>query len=903
MADDWDNLAESETGPIGDGSDHNEKSGNGPGPAGTDLSGRIVGDASGAVFAHAADSVPRTIGPYRIHGPIGRGGMGTVYKASHDTNPGRKLVAIKLVKRGLDTEEILQRFEVERQVMSGLAHPYIARFFEAGETEEGRPYFVMEYIEGQQIMAYCDANNLSLQKRLELFRKVCEAVHHAHTNLVVHRDLKPDNIVVTLAGEPKLLDFGIAKILNPNLARVVAVTGPAIRLMTPEYASPEQVRGQPISTLSDVYSLGVLLYELLSGHRPYQIATRLEEEIIRVICESDPVRPSTAVNNVEEAKRPDGTTMRVLPETIAQKRGGNPATIRRLLLGDLDDIILHAMSKAPAQRYPSAMDMSDDLAQYLSGNPVAARRARRRSLYVTRKFIKRHRTAVTAALASFAVIVVMGTMVLRQSQEQLRLKTIAAESALEAAEAKNRDLVRSAFGNVLWEQFSNRIIDVNLPPESREALWTNILESFSDLRNEHGQDSPIVLEQFAKAMKELGDVLGGRRVSNVGDTQGAMRAYTESSRIFEKLAELQPQNEALLYQAATSLVYKGDIQRELNRSQQASATYAEAERLYKLLPADGELARNRERALYVVLLNNAQMAGRICEIAEATKLCCESVALREQRANREPETELWQRDVAIGHVNLGEILLVSGDAIAAEESFRRALAVRRGLLDRHGPDPRRQRDVAVSSLALSIAMTAQDRHEAAARLLDEAETGFAALVAQFPTDAGVRDLLCQMLIARAENHLAADQSREALVAAENAVLALDELERRAPDKASNERMRSEIHLLMGRALLEEERPLDARPHLDSAMNITESLLAIDPERSVFRRRLATVALAMGRVEMMNSEVIGTEGRREAVGWYRRAAGMYQLMEAEGRLCGVSEEDRAAAVNGANDQAP
>ena len=221
--------------------------------------------------------------------------MGAVYLAARADDEYRKEVAIKLVRRGLDTEDILRRFRNERQILAQLDHPNIARLIDGGTTDDGLPYFVMEYVNGEPINAYCDANALLTTERLKLFRKVCAAVTYAHQNLVIHRDLKPSNILVTQEGEPKLLDFGIAKLLSAG-DELFTQTIPALRVMTPEYASPEQVKGEKITTTSDVYSLGVLLYELLTGQRPYRLKTRTPEEIARAITEQEPERPSTAVS-------------------------------------------------------------------------------------------------------------------------------------------------------------------------------------------------------------------------------------------------------------------------------------------------------------------------------------------------------------------------------------------------------------------------------------------------------------------------------------------------------------------------------------------------------------------------------------------------------------------------------
>src|SRR5687768_12286288 len=244
----------------------------------------------------------RRLGAYRIEREIGRGGMGAVYEASRADNEFNKRAAIKLVKRGMDTDFILRRFRKERQILAALDHPHIAGLMDGGTTDDGLPYFVMEYIEGQPLYNYCDAHQLSIAERLKLFRAICDAIHYAHQKQVVHRDIKPSNVLVTSEGVPKLLDFGIAKLLNPDLAGDIThdPTATAMRLMTPEYASPEQVQGAPTTPTTDVYSLGVLLYELLTGHRPYRLRNRAAHEIARVICEEPPAPLSIIITRPDD---------------------------------------------------------------------------------------------------------------------------------------------------------------------------------------------------------------------------------------------------------------------------------------------------------------------------------------------------------------------------------------------------------------------------------------------------------------------------------------------------------------------------------------------------------------------------------------------------------------------------
>ena len=312
--------------------------------------------------------IGQRVGAYRIVREIGRGGMGAVYLAERADDAFRKRVAVKLIKRGMDTDFILRRFLGERQILANLDHPNIARLLDGGTTDDGLPFFVMEHIEGQPINHYSDNLRLSVRQRLQLFQRVCAAVHYAHQHLVLHRDIKPGNILVSSDGSPRLLDFGIAKVLNPDLADLIEPTATALRLMTPEYASPEQVSGEPVTVASDIYSLGVMLYELLTGHRPYHFASRAPHEIARVICEEIPEKPSMVFSHARRITGPDTRSI----ETISRDRNSSPADLQRELAGDLDNIVMKALRKEPDRRYGSVEDFSRDIEKYLEGHPVSA---------------------------------------------------------------------------------------------------------------------------------------------------------------------------------------------------------------------------------------------------------------------------------------------------------------------------------------------------------------------------------------------------------------------------------------------------------------------------------------------------------------------------------------------------
>jgi serine/threonine protein kinase/Tol biopolymer transport system component/Tfp pilus assembly protein PilF len=334
----------------------------------------LASDEETLIDDPAISFIGRRVGSYKIVREIGRGGMGSVFLAVRADDEYQKRVAIKLIKRGMDTDFIIRRFRNERQILASLDHPYVARLLDGGTTEDGLPFFVMEYVEGQPINHYCDTQKLSITERLQLFRKVCEAVQYAHQNLIIHRDLKPSNILVTADGTPKLLDFGIAKILNPEIAsQTLDPTTAALRMMTPEYASPEQVRGEKATIASDVYTLGVMLYELLTDHRPYKFRNRSPQELARVICEEEPERPSIAVNQIEVITSIEGAPpLEITPESVSRDRNSSPEQLRRQLSGSLDNIILKALRKEPRQRYQSVEELSENLRRYLEGLPVSA---------------------------------------------------------------------------------------------------------------------------------------------------------------------------------------------------------------------------------------------------------------------------------------------------------------------------------------------------------------------------------------------------------------------------------------------------------------------------------------------------------------------------------------------------
>ncbi len=483
-------------------------------------------DRPAFVHADVAELLPEEpdlrgtrLGVYEIVQKLGEGGMGYVYQAVRDDDQFRKIVAIKLVKPGMDGGYLLSRFHKERQILAHLDHPYIAKVMDAGSTPEGRPYFVMEFIPGLPIDEYCDQNGLPVTERVRLFRKVCAAVQYAHQNLVVHRDLKPNNILVTPDGSPKLLDFGIAKLLDADPGVPEAVhTVTLHRVMTPDYASPEQVRGANITVASDIYSLGVMLYELLTGHRPYRVTSAQPLEIAEFVCFHEPEKPSTAVNRTEERHG-----VRLTPDLVSRRREGAPEKLRRRLRGDLDNIVMMALRKDPQRRYASVEQFSEDLRRHLDGRPVIARRDT--LAYRAGKFIRRNRVTVAAGVLLAATL----TAGIAATAWQARIASV------ERARAERRfNEVRKLAGSVLFELHDSvRDLPGSLP--ARELIVRRALQYLNNLAHDAGDD-PEFKKELASAYERVGDVQGNSQLGNLGDSRGALDSYRKALALRQSAA-------------------------------------------------------------------------------------------------------------------------------------------------------------------------------------------------------------------------------------------------------------------------------------------------------------------------------------------------------------------------------
>jgi serine/threonine protein kinase/predicted negative regulator of RcsB-dependent stress response len=629
---------------------------------GSFIAAPVVEDAAGMLASTQAESIAgQRIGPYRVVCELGHGGMGAVYLAARADDEFKRQVAIKLIKRGMDTDFIISRFRHERQILASFDHPNIARLLDGGTTEDGLPYFVMEYIEGQPISQYCDEHRLNITERVKLFRQVCAAVHYAHQNLVIHRDLKPSNLLVTADGIPKLLDFGIAKILNPGLvATTIQETATAVRLMTPEYASPEQVRGEPITTASDVYSLGVVLYELLTGHRPYRFKNWLPHEIARAICETEPERPSTAISRVETITKPDGATqLMITPELVSQARDGQLDKLRRRLAGDLDNIVLMAMRKEAQRRYSSVEQFSEDLRRHLAGLPVIARKDT--LWYRGAKFVKRHKAGVAAA--ALIVVSLLGGII--ESTRQARL-----------AERRFND-VRQLANSFLFE-FHDAIETLPGSTPVRELVVKRALEYLDKLAQEARSDQSL-LQELATAYQRVGDVQGRPGFANLGDKAGALTSYRKALQIRERLLAGGAADEKLRLELATNHDRLGDSLRLTGNVAQALEHYRQSLQIREALSAAGSTAviKRDLASSYTRLGDSLAATGNLAAAIENHR---QALAINETLAS-DPANTKNRRVLFVSHIKIGNMLDKTGDVNGALKSYQQGLKISKQLSD------------------------------------------------------------------------------------------------------------------------------------------------------------------------------------------------------------------------------
>jgi eukaryotic-like serine/threonine-protein kinase len=716
------------------------------------------------------------VGAYRLLRQIGRGGMADVYLAARSDHFYRRFVAVKVVRSaGLrESADVLSRFRHERQALAILDHPNIVKLLDGGTTEHGVPYLVMDYVRGTPIDEYCERHRCSIPERLHLFCTICAAVHYAHQNLIIHRDLKPSNIVVTPEGVPKLLDFGIAKLLQPELwSHTIGLTGSEMRLMTPAYASPEQLRGEPITTASDVYSLGVLLYELLTGHSPYPAKHQTPLELERAICDLAPEKPSTAIDRIDERRSTsrDATVITLSPELVSASREGTSDKLRRRLKGELDTIVLMALRKEPQRRYASVEQFANDIQRHLKGVPVIACKDTFR--YRSGKFIRRH----TVALATTAAIIVLLAAAATIAWSQSR-----AAQAQHARAERRFNEVRQLAHFMLFE-FDEALRSG--ATRARTVVISKALHYLDRLSGDAADDLSLQRELIEGYLK-VGDLQGNLHGPNLGDQRGARASYERALRLAEAVRRTDAANPA--------------SGRDVARANQ---------KLAELLSVGGD-------------------------VTDAVKRLSIALEIFDAVARERPSDAQSQRDLMSAVERLGSTQYLRGDLGAALQSYERYSAIARRLSAAEPASVPASRALARADEEMGKILALSGRRDEAIYRLRRALEIYESLAAIDPSNASLRRAVSVTYTNLGDVLAGAGRTTEALTHYRQSVRALERLAREDPENRQSRRDLALTLAFLASASKSQDES-EARQCSARALGLLRTL-ADDPDASAVNHR-------------------------------------------------------------------
>jgi non-specific serine/threonine protein kinase/serine/threonine-protein kinase len=769
------------------------------------------------------------LGPYRLIELLGRGGMGVVYRAQRADGEFEQEVAIKLVRSGLLGADAELRFRRERQILASLQHPKVARLLDGGLTEHG-PYLVMEYVEGKPIDAYCDRKGLGLRERLELFAAICDAVHAAHRALIVHRDLKPGNVLVTDEGTVKLLDFGIARLLDEPGGGAGPTTRFGVRPMTPEYASPEQIRGEPLGTASDVFSLGVLLFELLTGRRPYDLEGLSAAAIERTVCESEPPRPSSSVGG--QPSRTGGQPSACPPGgegADAQGFRGQssdsppgpplpPSRLRRALRGDLDTIVAKALRRDPARRYESAAQLRDDVRRHLDCQPVLARPDS--SLYRVSRFARRHAWAVGAA-STLLIVVVLAVAV---SSYQARV-----------AQSRFRDV--RTLANSMLSDLHDEVRDLPGATAARQKLVSSALSYLELLSTEAPCDPALVLE-LATAYEEVGQIQGDPHYTNLGDLEGALESYRRAFDLRQTVWRRNP-NEARVARVlarsygrlAVVTSWSGDNDEAIRLSSFALELLSR----FEAVPEAGQRAVQDRGRIRSELGWWLIWAGKVDEGMDHIAAAIDELT---RVAARDPEDVAAQMDLWRAYsYALDGWRFSNRHARALEVLEAEALPLLRRLESRHPSHPRVLYGIQVGLDYLGLLHRALGHPEPSLAAHDESLAYAERLVAADPANQKAFEALARAHVSRGGLLVEMGRVEEGLLDSQRAVEIQTELLERNPKNTELGNMVGNSRRSLCRTFLAHGRAAEALEQCLEAARVHQAVVDVQKENAVVRGNL------------------------------------------------------------------
>ena len=815
----------------------------------TEVRGAHASPSAGPV----AEGPGTVIGPYKLREKIGEGGMGVVYLAEQE-KPVRRRVALKVIKPGMDTGQVVARFEAERQALAMMDHPSIARVLDAGATESGRPYFVMELVKGVPITEYCDTVQLTPRERLELFIPVCAAVQHAHQKGIIHRDIKPSNVLVAMQDGrpvPKVIDFGIAKATEQRLTERSLFTQHGAIVGTLEYMSPEQAEmsAMGVDTRTDVYALGVMLYELLTGSTPLEherLRRSAYAEIVKRIREEEPPKPSTRLSESREA----------LP-SIAASRKTEPARLSKLVRGDLDWIVMKALEKDRTRRYETANGFARDLRRHLDGDPVEA--CPPSSSYRLRKFARKHRAALATA-GAFLLLLVAATAVsvgLAVWADRERGRAVRAEALARVQQGRAREREQMAidavrrFGDVV--RGTPELKDNPALAPLRAALLKEPLAFFKRLRDRLQADretAPDSLSRLAAASSDL-----GKLADEIGDKQDALRAYGESLATLERLAQGGTSDIQLWRHLAGSHNNIGELLRATGRPAEAMASFGRGlairERLAREDPSVAEFQRDLAGSHNGVGIHHAG-AGRP---AEAMASYGRAAAIQERLAHENPEVQQLREDLADSHNNISIVQGATGRPAEALASNERALVILERLV----------------------------REEPSA-------TRFRSRLASVHDNIGI--VLGQV-----------GRPAEAMASLEHALAILERLARENPSVPQFWLVLAACHSFIGELHRQAGRPADAAASDERALAIRERLAREHPESPDFASDLGGALNNMAMADLHERRFDAAKVKlAQAIQWQRKALATDPRNPTYRQFLGNHLTNLVAAAEGLGDEA-